>query len=270
MASSHTVDIDSGRFHVLTWGPDSAPPLLLLHGFNQTAHSWIEFATLAEKDYRVIAVTQRGHGASARAPDGDYSRDAMIDDAEAIADAFNLGSFHLIGMSMGAVHAVGLAARRPDRIARLVAVDWAPEVNPVGVDKIKLMLSRRWPSFDDAVAEVMHFNPRRSESNIRSRLEHTIGESDDGSWTWKVDPAFADSGRFEAEAETMWQVVRKVTCPTLVVRGENSDILPADTAGALRDAFAHGQLETVAGAGHSVPGDNPAGFAAAVLPFVGR
>ena len=268
MATHHTVDIDSGSFHVLSWGAKTAPPLLLLHGFNQTAHSWIEFAAHAEKSYRVIAVTQRGHGDSARAADGDYSRDAMVSDAARVADALGLETFRLIGMSMGAVHAVGLANTMPDRVIRLVLVDWAPQVDPIGVDKIKLMFSRRWRSFDDAVAEVMHFNPRRSEANIRSRLQHTIGEGDDGWWTWKVDPAFAQSDRFQLEAETMWQAVRKIRCPTLVVRGENSDILPADTAERMRDALADGQLATVTGAGHSVPGDNPTGFADAVLPFV--
>jgi pimeloyl-ACP methyl ester carboxylesterase len=65
----------------------------------------------------------------------------------------------------------------------------------------------------------------------------------------------------------MWRAVEDLSCPTLVVRGEESDLLSAPAAERVAN-LARGRSVTVAGAGHSVPGDNPEGFYAAVAPFL--
>ena len=67
------VDANGMRFHYLEWGNPGNPPMLLLHGFAQTCHSW-DFVALGFSDnYRVIVLDQRGHGDSDWASDGDYS-----------------------------------------------------------------------------------------------------------------------------------------------------------------------------------------------------
>lgn len=257
-----------GQFHVLRWGSGSRV-MLLVHGFNQTAHSWEEVGPrLAELGATVVAFTQRGHGDSLRSP-GNYSREVMTQDIGAVADVLELSSFTLVGMSMGAVHALGFAAEQPSRVERLVVVDYAPQVRSEGVDKIKLMLGRSWSSFDDAVAEVRLFNPRRSEENIRARLRHTIAERD-GRWRWKVDLAFADEGRFQQASEDMWAVVERTPGPTLLVRGANSDLLDAETAQEMAQRLPGGELCVIPEAGHSVAGDNPDAFVAEVSAFSSR
>jgi pimeloyl-ACP methyl ester carboxylesterase len=266
---SHLLETPAGRFHVIEWGIDPRPQQveLLLHGFNQTAHSWTEYAKQAAADARLVAMTQRGHGSSMRAADGDYGRQTMVDDVIAVADALGLETFTLIGMSMGAVHAITLAAQHPGRVGRLVVVDYAPVVQTVGIDKIKAMVTMRWDSLDDAVRAVRMFNPRRSEENIRSRLRHTMAEQDDGRWGWVVDPAFGLQERFRQGPESMWANVAAVRCPTLLVRGQSSDILSPEMADKMIETLADGRLAVVPGAGHSVSGDNPTGFFEAVRSF---
>lgn len=251
------------------WGDRAAAQTqLLLHGFNQTAHSWSEYAALAHERARLVALTQRGHGASMRSATQDYSRQAMVDDVLGVADALELERFVLIGMSMGAVHAITFAAQNPDRVERLVIVDYAPVVETVGIDKIKMMVTMRWDSLDAAVAAVRMFNPRRSEANIRERLSHTMAEQDDGRWGWVVDPAFAIQDRFGEGPEAMWANVAAVQCSSLLVRGAQSDLLSPEMANKMVETLPDGRLATVEGAGHSVAGDNPTGFYEAVGAFV--
>lgn len=261
------VDTTAGRFVTLSWGdPSAASKLLLVHGFNQTAHSWVEVGPRLARDRHVVAFTQRGHGDSLRAP-GHYGREEMTDDIARVADEAELSRFALLGMSMGAVHALCFAARHPSRVERLVIVDYAPRVQAGGVDKIKMMLMRTWSSFDEAVAEVHMFNPRRSEANIRERLRHTIREHE-GRWRWKVDEAFATERRFSGKGDDMWAVVDAIECPTLLVRGGESDLLSEQAAEELITRLGDARLVTVEGAGHSVAGDQPAAFADAVGAFL--
>lgn len=262
------VDTDAGRFQYLQWGDEDAPPLLLLHGFNQTAHSWVELGEHLADRYRVIALTQRGHGDSLRAQD--YSRATMVQDAVEVADAFGMQRFGLVGMSMGAVHAITLSTAHPERVKALVVVDYAPQVKREGVTKISSLVAVRFPSFEVAVQQTRAFNPRRSEDNIRQRLSHTMAQGPDGSWGFKVDLHMGKDGRFQEPPEVMWEQVRGVRCPTLVIRGAQSDLLEQDSAERMRDELDDGELAVVERAGHSVAGDNPEGFRDAAAPFLDR
>jgi pimeloyl-ACP methyl ester carboxylesterase len=264
------VELAGGRFHYRDWGDPAAPALILLHGFNQTGHSWDELATRAGAEgFRAVALDQRGHGDSDHARGGDYGREAMADDPARLADALGIDRFAAVGMSMGAVHALLCAVRHAARVRALVVVDWAPEVEASGVDAIAGVARLGWASFDEAVAAMRAFNPRRSEENIRARLAHSLARGEDGVWRWKVDVAgLGTHPRFREPPETMWREIVRVACPALVVRGEESPLLSAETAERLAATLPDGRLSTVAGAGHSVPGDNPEGFYRAVMPFL--
>lgn len=268
--SNRYEELAGGRFHFLDHGDAGAPALFLLHGFNQTAHSWDELAEWAsEAGFRAIAVDQRGHGDTDRAPGGDYGREAMADDPVQLADAIGIAGFAAIGMSMGAVHAVLLAARHPQRARALVIVDWAPEVEASGVAVISQVAALSWASFDDAVDAMRLFNPRRSADNIRARLTHSLGRSDDGRWRWKVDSAgLAAHPRFREPPDAMWRALAQVSCPALVVRGAQSPLVSEDSAARVVAALPRGTLVTVPDAAHSVPGDNPAGFRSAIADFL--
>src|SRR5262249_44960936 len=93
-------------FHYVDWGTAGRPPMLLLHGFNQTAHTWDEFCPRVCRDYHVRAFDQRGHGDTQWAPDKDYSRDTMVRDIAAMVRELVLPPFILIGMSMGGANAM--------------------------------------------------------------------------------------------------------------------------------------------------------------------
>ena len=265
---SFFVELAYGRMHCLRWGAPDGSALLLLHGVNQTCHSWDEVAPRLAEGRTVFAVDQRGHGLSSRAADGDYSLDAMVGDLVDLTRALGVSRFAVVGMSMGAAHAVALAARRPQDVSHLVVVDFAPQIERQGAEKIRQVIELAWPTFDAAVEQVARFNPRRMLENIRERLRYSLVERPDGSWSWRLDPALLRHPRFRDGAVGAWDDVAKVRCPTLVIRGAESDVLSPEMAKAMLERLAAGRLVTVPGAGHSVAGDSPDEFCDAVVPFL--
>lgn len=111
-------------FDVRTMGPDDGEPVVLLHGFPQTSLSWSAVAsTLAEQGFRVVAPDQRGYSPDARPPEvADYSVEHLADDVLGLADALDLGRFHLVGHDWGAVVGWVVAAHHGDRLRTLTAV----------------------------------------------------------------------------------------------------------------------------------------------------
>src|SRR6202011_3123778 len=99
-ASRQTV-VRGLRFHFLEWGRPDAPAILLLHGGNQSAHSW-DLVSLSLSDrYHVFALDQRGHGDSEWSRDLDYSVEAKAADGLAFLDDLALRSPIIVGHSMG-------------------------------------------------------------------------------------------------------------------------------------------------------------------------
>jgi pimeloyl-ACP methyl ester carboxylesterase len=262
------VELAYGRMHYLRWGRPDGTALLLLHGVNQTCHSWDEVAPRFGERGTVIAVDQRGHGMSAWAKDGDYSLGAMVEDLVELTGALSLERLAVVGMSMGAANAIALAARRPEEVSHLVVVDFAPQIEQHGAEKIRHLIELSWPSFEAAVEQVARFNPRRTLANIRERLRHGLVQRPDGSWTWRLDPALLRHPRFRDGALAAWDDVGRVRCPTLVVRGAESDVLSPEMANAMLERLPAGRLVTIPGAGHSVAGDSPDEFCQALLPFL--
>ena len=269
----HRVSARGLSFHYVEWGSTGAPPVLCLHGITQTAHSWDEVADALASDYRVLCLDQRGHGDSDWAPDGDYTRQTQAADIDAVTGALDLRQFILAGMSMGGINAITFTAQHPEKVRALIIVDVSPEIQVKGVENIRHFIQApdELDSFEAFVARAHQFNPRRSLDNIRSRLTHNLKQLPNGKWTWKYDKALRSGERsFQAGALlNLWDDVRAIRCPTLVIKGGESDILSADSAAKLQAAIPASQLAVVPGAGHSVMGDNPAAFVAAVRKFLG-
>ncbi|MCP3801194.1 alpha/beta hydrolase [Allokutzneria sp. A3M-2-11 16] len=111
-------------FDVVASGPESGEPVLLLHGFPQTAHSWHRVtALLNAAGLRTYAPNQRGYSPGARPADvADYAVPNLVRDVIGIADALGLGSFHLVGHDWGAIVAWSTAIGHPERVRTLTAV----------------------------------------------------------------------------------------------------------------------------------------------------
>ena len=118
------VSVDALTFDVWTAGPDDGEPVVLLHGFPQSAAGWALVApSLIDAGLRVIAPNQRGYSSGARPTDvSDYTTDALVDDVVGLLDALEIDSAHVVGHDWGAAVAWPLAVAHPDRVRTLTAV----------------------------------------------------------------------------------------------------------------------------------------------------
>ncbi|MCC6847995.1 MAG: alpha/beta hydrolase [Deltaproteobacteria bacterium] len=261
--------LDDLSLHYLDWGTAGHPPLLCLHGITQTAHSWDEVAPSLARAHHVRALDQRGHGDSTWPTDGDYRLATQSRDVERFVETTLGAPTVVVALSMGGLVALTLTARRPDLVRALVVVDIAPEVRRGGVDNIRNFVAGtdELDTFEEFVARAHAFNPRRSLDNIRERLHHNLRQLPSGRWTWKYDPALRDPARAGTGIGELWERAAGIRCPVLIVRGGESDILDPEVA-ARFGGVVGAEVRTVPGAGHSVMGDNPSGFLAAVEPFL--
>jgi pimeloyl-ACP methyl ester carboxylesterase len=269
----HTVTLDGLALHYCEWGPAHARPLVLLHGITGHARTWDHLALALQPGSRVIALNQRGHGDSQWAPGGDYSVGAMAADVERLADHLGLNRFLLLGLSMGGRVAIALAGTHPERVERLVIVDIGPDIAPAGMERVRSMIGtapERFTSEDEACEYVRRGNPRYNEAELRRRVAHGLTPSPDGGLAWKYDKAIREVMRLglRREAMDLWAPLARITCPTLLVRGAESDILSPEIAKRMLASLPDGRLVEIAEAGHSVPGDQPEAFAAAVRSFL--
>jgi pimeloyl-ACP methyl ester carboxylesterase len=267
--SDRVAQVGGLDLHYLDWGTAGRPPLVCLHGITQTAHSWDDVAPTLARTYHVRALDQRGHGDSSWASDGDYRIATQSRDVEAFVGTVVAAPAVLVALSMGGLVATTLAARAPEVARALVVVDVAPEVRREGVDNIRNFVAAtdELDSFEAFVERAHAFNPRRSLDNIRDRLRHNLKQLPNGRWTWKYDPMLRNPARLGDGIGDLWTEIEKIRCPVLIVRGGESDVLDADVAARFAKIL-RAEVRTVPGAGHSVMGDNPAGFLAAVEPFL--
>ncbi len=272
------VQSDQVRLHFLDWNSQRPQqgllPVLLLHGFAQNAHSWDFVALALAGNRRVVALDQRGHGDSDWAPDGDYSSEAAQADLASLVRHLGWERFILVGLSMGGRHAVTYAGGNQPRVAALVVVDIGPEVGRGGAQKIQGFAAQPdvLESFD-AFVDRTRRHTAREEWRVRGSLVHSLKQLPDGRWTWKYDPVLRDPSRWRRQGppdpEKPWSEWRSLDCPTLIVRGAQSDILAAPVAARMvAELDGRAQLVEVPGAGHLVPGDAPLAFETALCEFL--
>lgn len=269
-AQDKTVTLNGLRFNYRDWGNAGAKPLVLLHGFTGHARSWDTFAEAMRDRYHVLALDQRGHGDTEWA--ADYAPERMVEDVDAFVRELGLKQFALLGLSMGGRNAYAYTALHGDEVERLVIVDIGPEIVASGSERIRQGVQARdvFASPEEAIAQNRAGNPRADEHEVRHRVTHNLKQQPDGAWTFKYDKALRSPDRPlpRPDPETVWPLMAKITCPTLIVRGALSDVLSPETAARMAREIPDCRLVEVPNAGHSIPLDNPQGFIAAVQDFL--
>ena len=268
------VEIRGLRFSYRDWPSTkaNAQDLVLLHGYTGHARSWDFFAQAMSSRYRVLALDQRGHGETDWAPPDAYDTSEMVTDLEHFVNALDLREFALLGLSMGGLVSIGYAGKRPGRLARLVIVDIAPELDMEGLKRIQAGVVRSdvFMSVDEAYARARADNPIPPDDQLRHRIEYSLMRREDGRFTYRYDRALRDpkNPRTGIPAEEGWRLVANIDVPTLLVRGELSDILSKPVAARMANAIPDCRLVEVAGSSHPVPLDKPDAFLRAVSAFL--
>lgn len=266
------------------FGSRDARPVLLLHGGGQTRHAWRRTATeLAGAGWRAYCLDQRGHGDSAWLADGRYTFRDFGADAAAAARA--LTAMHgqapaVIGASLGGIAALLADGAADDTLfAALVLVDVTPRMDPQGVEKIQGFMrahaAEGFATVAEAADAVAAYLPHRPRPRSLEGLRKNLRQHGDGRWRWHWDPQFVsgphsvNTDRDAIEAELI-AAARKLTAPTLLVRGASSELVSEDLAREFLTLAPHADYVDVAGARHMVAGDRNDQFTAAVTTFLAR
>ena len=266
--TSRRVDLGGLSLHYLDWGGDG-PPLVMLHGLTGHAHTWDHTAAALSGRYRVLALDQRGHGDSGWSPS--YGGGRMAEDLLAFLDALQLGEVTLMGLSMGGLVAFIFAAAHPERVRDLIVLDIGPEIAVAGARKVAagLAANRVFSSEDEAVDQARAVNPRPTDEALRHRVRHNLRSRPDGTLTFKYDDALRERGAiFDRSTDQLWAAWQAVSCPILLVRGDESDILAVETAQRMLASNPRAGLAGVPDCGHSITLDNPQGLLDALNPWL--
>jgi len=271
LPQDHDVILGRLRFHYLDWGGPGRVPVVFLHGGGLTAHTWDLVCLRLREEYRCLAPDARGHGDTEWSREMDYAPRAHAADVELFVQKLGLDRPVLVGMSMGGATAVTYAQQHGLRA--LVIIDTGPAIRAEGGQKIInfMRAPAEFASLDDAIAAAMAFNPRRDPALLRRSLEHNLMKLPTGSLTWKYDRrhyGMLDDPAHRARRDEIWSGVGAIQCPTLVVRGGQSEVFPAEAALDFARRLPDGRLAEVPNAGHTVQGDNPRDLATEISVFL--
>jgi pimeloyl-ACP methyl ester carboxylesterase len=254
------------RLHVLDWGGEGRTPLLLLHGFTGNAHAWDTLSIALQPHFHVYALDQRGHGESD--PADTYNAIVAYDDLAGVIEQLGLSSLILIGLSMGGRNAMYFTAKRPDPVQKLVVVDIGPEISkraaaaPAGPPEPDV-----WDSIEQAAQHLHRGNPRSGIHYCRWVASHSLRERPGGGLVWTWDPS-VKTRRTTPDID-WWEIVRAIRPPTLVLRGEHSEVLDRDVAERMAKELPHGTFVEIPRAVHCLHEDNPEAVLTTLQDFLG-
>jgi len=284
------VEVSPGQtVSALVWG-DEPPELVALHGGGQNAHTWDTF--LLSLGVPAIAVDLPGHGHSSWRDDRDYWPWSNADAVAQVLDTLDVHPRAVVGMSLGGLTTIRLAAIRPDLVPCAVVVDVTPGVHHRAIE---MTLEERgstaliggpkeYASFEEMVDATVALTPNRPRSAVRRGVLHNARATGDGRWRWRYDigtgpdPDAAERDQTDAAAAgdgtppdfvSLWDDVAALRMPLLLVRGGDSAFVLDEHVDELVARKPDTEIVVVPDAGHAVQSDQPLALRDEVRRFTG-
>lgn len=262
------------------FGSPSDPKVVFLHGTGQDRRAWAATAeALGSAGWFAVTVDLRGHGDSGWSADGGYGTDRFTADLTAMVDSIGRPAA-LVGSSLGGRTAMVAAGEAATPLATsLVLVETAARLDDGGAARIGTFLRQHLDGFGDLdeVADAIasyRGTPRRPTDPVR--LQQVVRRRDDGRfhWLWDARIIVRDGEivqhRSEAEHIRTADAARAITVPTLLLRGEHSDLVTAQAAAHLLELIPHCEHAEVAGMAHMIAGDRDEQLQRYVTEFLDR
>ncbi|RCX09419.1 alpha/beta fold hydrolase [Extensimonas vulgaris] len=255
------------------YGPEGAPAVLLLHGGGQTRHAWGNAAqALGAAGWYTVALDLPGHGESAWARDGDYRIETL---ARTMCSVWRqIGApLAVVGASLGglaSMAAVGLPDAPP--INALVLVDIAPRMEEAGVERIVSFMRAKpegFASLEEAAQHIAAYRGKPMTGPLEG-LKKNLRLNAQGRWIWHWDPLMMSEANHNhrRDAENYERALRGLQSPTLLIRGQRSDVITKEDAEALVKTLPNARFVDLRDAGHMIAGDANDAFTASVREFL--
>lgn len=240
----------------------SGPPLLLLHGLGSSTRDW-QFQTEAFADrYRVVTLDLRGHGRSDKPP-GPYSMPLLARDVARFMEAGGLESAHVVGMSMGGMVGLQLAADHPGRVRSLTIVNSVAAI-PVRTWQQRLVWYGRRLLVQllgmGAVGWVLAHRlfPHEGQDALRSEFARRWAENDRRAYLASIDAIAGWSVRAR---------LPEIACPTLYLTADQ-DYTPVRLKRACAARMPDARVTVIPATRHALPVEHPEAFNAALGRFL--
>lgn len=251
-----------GRVSALRWSGQAAqqnPRIVFLHGGGQNAHTWD--TVIVGVGEPALAVDLPGHGHSAWRADGDYSPRLNAEALLPVIREHAAGAELVVGMSLGGLTAIRLAALAPELVNELLLIDVTPsalqrhsEMTKEQQGTVALMHGEReFPSFKAMLDLTTAAAPHRDRTALRRGVFHNSRRLDNGNWTWRYDAI-----RTFPDFDGLWDDVDRLAAPVTLVRGGSSGFVTDEDAAELARRAKHFRTShIVENSGHSVQSDQP-------------
>ena len=245
------------------WGDAGNPRVLVcVHGLTRQGRDFDTFARAMSAEYRVVCPDVAGRGQSAWLKSAaSYAIPQYVADMVTLLARLDAGTVHWVGTSMGGLIGLGLAALPESPISRLVLNDVGPAIEYAALARIGTYVGMpaHWKSVDDAAdalrAISLGFGPHTREEWRALTLPQLVADGD--GFKSHYDPAIgvpfrAVTPELAAAGEAMlWRSYDALACPTLVLRGAESDLLSRATATAMAQRGPRARVHEIAGVGHA-------------------
>lgn len=221
--------------HVVTWGDESLPALICVHGLTRNCRDFDELALALSQDFFVITIDIAGRGKSDYLNTGaDYSYTSYYLQVQGVLDHFKLLSYYWLGTSMGGILGMMFAAQRPEKLKALVISDVGFSIPLSAIRKIETYLAQRlsFSDFGECVNYLKLIHQEFGELTEKqwSHLALHSYKKEHDLWHPRFDPAILDAFSSidrDLDLSPIWE---KVDCPTLLLRGADSKLFPRNQA----------------------------------------
>lgn len=240
MSERSFLGLSAAGFHRVAytqWGRDDAPAVLCVHGLTRNGRDFDPLALALADRRRVACPDVVGRGKSAWLPvPALYGYPQYCADMAALIARMGVDQVDWVGTSMGGLIGMTLAAQPNSPIRRLVINDVGPLISKAGLQRIADYVGKD-PVFEDVAAveaylrfTLMGFG-RLTDGQWRHLAEHSARQRPDGLLGLAYDPGIADAFKAQPMQDVdLWALWDRLTCPVLVLRGADSDLLTAETA----------------------------------------
>jgi pimeloyl-ACP methyl ester carboxylesterase len=257
----HLRGLSPHGFHRVTyyeWGaPDNANVVVCVHGIGRNGRDFDVLGETLAPTHRVLAIDMPGRGASEWLRDPmDYVTPVYLGTLTALIAASGADRVSWVGTSMGALLGIIMAAQPGTPVTRLVVNDAGPAIEAAAIARIAQYFGAdpRFASYAELASYVRQisapFGPL-TEPQWDHVVRTNARQRTDGSWGVGYDPAIAIPFRAALAPVDLWPQWDAVRCPTLVLRGAQSDLLAADTAAAMAARGPRARIVEIPGVGHA-------------------
>ncbi|MDB5909177.1 MAG: alpha/beta hydrolase [Massilia sp.] len=268
------------------WGDPANPNVLVcVHGVTRVGDDFDSLARALSDHYRVVCPDVVGRGRSGRLLNPQlyqipqYIGDMVTLVARATSNSDN-GTVDWFGTSMGGLIGMVLASLPDNPIRKLVLNDIGPTLDPTALQRIGDYIGQdlRFKSFDEGAAFVREVSAsfgQHTDEQWHKLASDVLRENDEGQWVRHYDMGLAEPlkgstpERAKADEAALWAAYDAIRCPTLLVRGEHSDLLSRQTAQQMRARGPKPQLVEIPDTGHAPTFINPGQIAIARKFLVG-